>query len=43
MKIIGKINEKKSKMNRNKFAKHIKATFTQIKDFLIIHQQSQLY
>ena len=33
MKIIGKINEKKSKMNRNKFAKHIKATFTQIKDF----------
>ena len=33
MKIIGKINEKKSKMNRKKFAKHIKATFTQIKDF----------
>ena len=33
MKILGKLNEKKTKMNKNKFAKHIKTTLTQIKDF----------
>ena len=33
IKILGKLNEKKTKMNKNKFVKHIKTTLTQIKDF----------